>query len=348
MGGPSGPWFQGVAAVAGMAAVAGLAKFGCDYAGLRGLGAVLMLFSFAVTAEAPTQLSQVAPHTALTALGAAIAWLMCLPNSLQPRRLRLLALADALQAFSTALDAVGPSKTSKARRQALAAALRAHYALNDADVDLDGPPGGENEEFSADYVWALLTTDAWQSARGAALSRHLREQARALAGRRWHLLKPLPQDLRPRSSGTGTDNAPAAGTPVTTASHAPAGVPRPKRSGAGRRRAAALLPNAVRTAVGTGAAGGLALFLGVGHSYWAAISAAAVLHSVSAWSTVQRSVQRTLGTAIGLLLTAAALIPHPGPVPIMCMIIVCEFFLEYLVARNYGLGVVFLTPSPCC
>ncbi|MFJ3639978.1 FUSC family protein [Streptomyces sp. NPDC090108] len=354
--GPSGPWFQGVAAVAGMAAVAGLAKFGCDYAGLRGLGAVLMLFSFAVTAEAPTQLSQVLPHTALTALGAAVAWLMCLPNSLQPRRLRLLALADALQAFSTALDAVGPSRTSKARRQALAAALRAHYALNDADVDLDGPQDGEDAEFSADYVWALLTTDAWQSARGAALSRHLREQARHLAERRWHLLKPLPHDLRPRSSRAGgvpaadgaptadAEEPPPASASVAPASHAPAGVPRPKRSGAGRRRAAALLPNAVRTAVGTGAAGGLALFLGVGHSYWAAISAAAVLHSVSAWSTVQRSVQRTLGTAIGLLLTAAALVPHPGPVPIICMIIVCEFFLEYLVARNYGLGVVFLTP----
>ncbi|NEB91312.1 FUSC family protein, partial [Streptomyces bauhiniae] len=111
-----------------------------------------------------------------------------------------------------------------------------------------------------------------------------------------------------------------------------------------RRRAAAFLPTAVRTFVGTAAAGGIALLLGVGHSYWAAISAAAVLHSVNVWSTMQRAVQRTLGTAIGLLLTSAVLFLHPGPVAIICLIIVFEFFLEYVVARNYGLGVVFLTP----
>ncbi|MYS18001.1 FUSC family protein, partial [Streptomyces sp. SID4982] len=98
------------------------------------------------------------------------------------------------------------------------------------------------------------------------------------------------------------------------------------------------------TFVGTAAAGGIALFLGVGHSYWAAISAAAVLHSINVWSTMQRAVQRTLGTAIGLLLTSAVLVMHPGPVAIICLIIVFEFFLEYVVARNYGLGVIFLTP----
>ncbi|MGW5334313.1 hypothetical protein [Streptomyces bauhiniae] len=36
--GPSGPGNQGLTAVLGMAAIAGLAKFGCDHAGLRGLG----------------------------------------------------------------------------------------------------------------------------------------------------------------------------------------------------------------------------------------------------------------------------------------------------------------------
>ncbi|MFB7778531.1 hypothetical protein [Streptomyces bauhiniae] len=89
--GPSGPWNQGLAAVVGMAAVAGLAKFGCDYAGLRGLGAVLILVAFAITAEGTPALTDVLPHTALTALGAAIASLVCLPNSFQPQRLKRLA-----------------------------------------------------------------------------------------------------------------------------------------------------------------------------------------------------------------------------------------------------------------
>ncbi|MGW5046634.1 FUSC family protein [Streptomyces griseoluteus] len=357
--GPSGPWNQGLAAVVGMAAVAGLAKFGCDYAGLRGLGAVLILVAFAVTAEGTPALTDVLPHTALTALGAAVAWLVCLPNSLQPQRLQRLALADALECFARALEAAGPIETSKARHQPVVAALRAHHALDDSD-DSDGvlgltrwPPGHPAATgYSADYVWALLTTDTWRDAEGEIVARHLRERARMLSDRRWRTLLPLPEELPEPPTGDSAPVRPATvvpappetrpPTPPAPAAHADGARPRPR--GRRRRRAAAFLPTAVRTFVGTAAAGGTALLLGVGHSYWAAISAAAVLHSVNVWSTMQRAVQRTLGTAIGLLLTSAVLVLHPGPVAIICLIIVFEFFLEYVVARNYGLGVVFLTP----
>ncbi|MBJ7907464.1 FUSC family protein [Streptomyces sp. DSM 110735] len=352
--GPSGPWFQGVAAVAGMAAVAGLAKFGCDYAGLRGLGAVLILLSFAVTAEGTPGLADVLPHTALAALGAAVAWLVCLPNSLQPQRLQRLALSDALNAFARALDAAGPAEIAKARHQAVAAALRAYHALNESG-------GGEPDQsarpvYSADFVWSLLTDDTRRSTEDAEVARRLREQARVLADRRWHTLLPLPEELLDGSPHARSGDAvtPAEGAAATLPPLPPrTDAPRPldrrtrvqtKRGGPGRRRAAALLPTAVRTAVGTAVAGGLALFLGVGHSYWAAISAAAVLHSVNVWSTVQRSVQRTIGTAVGLLITSAVLVMHPSSLAIICLIIVFEFLLEYVVARNYGLGVVFLTP----
>ncbi|MFK4107271.1 FUSC family protein [Streptomyces sp. NPDC002176] len=354
--GPSGPWNQGLAAVVGMAAVAGLAKFGCDYAGLRGLGAVLILVAFAITAEGTPALTDVLPHTALTALGAAIAWLVCLPNSLQPQRLQRLALADALECFARALEAAGPIETSKARHQAIVAALRAYHALNDPD-DSDGllgltrRPSGRPAAtgYSADYVWALLTTDAWRDAEGEVVARHLREQARMLSDRRWHTLLPLPEELLESHTGDSAPGRPATAPPdtrpPTPLPPAAPGDGRPARPrGRRRRRATALLPTAVRTFVGTAAAGGIALFLGVGHSYWAAISAAAVLHSINVWSTMQRAVQRTLGTAIGLLLTSAVLVLHPGPVAIICLIIVFEFFLEYVVARNYGLGVIFLTP----
>ncbi|MFG3197678.1 FUSC family protein [Streptomyces sp. NPDC048208] len=361
--GPSGPWNQGVAAVVGMAAVAGLAKFGCDYAGLRGLGAVLLLVAFAITAEGTPALTDVLPHTALTALGAAIAWLVCLPNSLQPQRLQRLALADALECFARALEAAGPIETSKARHQAIVAALRAYHALDDSDggggvIGITRRPSGRpaSTGYSADYVWALLTTDTWRDAEGAVVAGHLREQARMLSDRRWHTLLPLPEELFDGSGHSHTGDttpgrpatvvpAPPEPRPPTPLAPAAPGDGKPGRPrGRRRRRAAALLPTAVRTFVGTAAAGGIALFLGVGHSYWAAISAAAVLHSINVWSTMQRAVQRTLGTAIGLLLTSAVLVMHPGPVAIICLIIVFEFFLEYVVARNYGLGVIFLTP----
>ncbi|MCZ0982110.1 FUSC family protein [Streptomyces diastatochromogenes] len=115
-------------------------------------------------------------------------------------------------------------------------------------------------------------------------------------------------------------------------------------TGPAHGRAAVLLVPALRMVLGTGLAGGTALLLGLGHGYWAAISAAAVLHSVNVRTAAQRAVQRTLGTVAGLLLALGVLGLGPGPVTLVLVIVLCEFLLEYVVARNYGLGVVFLTP----
>ncbi|MEU3154356.1 FUSC family protein, partial [Streptomyces griseus] len=109
-------------------------------------------------------------------------------------------------------------------------------------------------------------------------------------------------------------------------------------------RTAVLTVPALRMFLGTGLAGAAALPLGLGHGYWAAISAAAVLHSVNVRTAAQRAVQRTLGTMAGLLLALGVLAARPEPVVLVLVIVVMEFLLEYGVARNYGLGVVFLTP----
>jgi uncharacterized membrane protein YccC len=101
---------------------------------------------------------------------------------------------------------------------------------------------------------------------------------------------------------------------------------------------------ALRMVIGTGLAGGAALLLGLGHGYWAAISAAAVLHSINVRTAAQRAVQRTLGTVAGLMLALGVLSARPDPVVLVLVIVLLEFLLEYVVARDYGLGVVFLTP----
>ncbi len=132
----------------------------------------------------------------------------------------------------------------------------------------------------------------------------------------------------------------------------------PSRSGSVGRRAAELLAGpgsrrhraavhtvpAVRMALGTGVAGGLALLLGLGHGYWAALTAAAVLHSVSLRTTTHRAVQRTLGTLAGLAVAVAVLAAGPGPAQLVAVIVLLEFLLEYAVVRNYALGVLFVTP----
>jgi uncharacterized membrane protein YccC len=96
--------------------------------------------------------------------------------------------------------------------------------------------------------------------------------------------------------------------------------------------------------LGTAVAGGLAAVLGLGHGYWAAITAAAVLHSVNVRTTAQRAAQRALGTVAGLLLALGVLAGQPGAVVLVLVVVVLEFLLEYGVALNYGLAVVFVTP----
>ncbi|WP_425269937.1 FUSC family protein [Kitasatospora cineracea] len=114
--------------------------------------------------------------------------------------------------------------------------------------------------------------------------------------------------------------------------------------GSRRHRAAVHAVPALRMALGTGVAGGLALLLGLGHGYWAALTAAAVLHSVSLRTTTHRAVQRTLGTLAGLAVAVAVLAAGPGPGLLVAVIVLLEFLLEYAVVRNYALGVLFVTP----
>jgi uncharacterized membrane protein YccC len=101
---------------------------------------------------------------------------------------------------------------------------------------------------------------------------------------------------------------------------------------------------ATRVLLGAGVAGTGALLLGLGHPYWAPVSAAAVLQSTSVRMTWHRSIQRGLGTAAGLLLGALLLSAHPRPVTIAVLVVLMQLGIEVLIGRNYALGVVFITP----
>ncbi|WP_225823603.1 FUSC family protein [Streptomyces naphthomycinicus] len=327
-----------VAVVAATAAVAGLAKFACDRTGLGGLGAVLLLFSFAVAANGGPASADVLPRTALAAAGALVAWLLALLGRLvHPDRPQRLAVASALRELGALLDTadrtVGP-----ARHRATAAVLQAYYCLGVAPAT-----GGAREDPRstcvrlADLSWSLLVGSASGAPRDAAgLARRLRRQADVLADRRRRLPE-LPPPV-PSAAGSGAVR-PAPDDP--TARRAWALV---EGGRGGRHPRSVLLVPALRMALGTAVAGWLAVVLGLGHGYWAAVSAAAVLHAMNVRTTAQRAVQRTLGTAAGLLPALGVLALHPDPAVLVLVIVVLEFLLEYTVAGNYGLGVVFLTP----
>ncbi|MEU0849958.1 FUSC family protein [Streptomyces flaveolus] len=346
----------GVAAVvAATSLVAGAAKFACDATRLGGLGAVLLLFSFAVAANDSTTGADVLPYTALAAAGAAWAWLLAVSGRLvHPDRPQRVAVATALRRLADLLDATGAGDPPRqTRHRATTAVLHAYHCLGVAPL-VDAGKAGPGREAAfrrlTDLSWTLLVRSARQGAGDSvATAGLLRRQARLLTDRRRRVpivldeLCPHPAAPAARSGAEGERAAP------------PLGVVAP--DGPAARRATELLRGlhgtapfavlavpALRMALGTCVAGGVAALLHLERGYWAAISAAAVLHSVNLRITSQRAAQRALGTAAGLLLAFAALAAGVEPVVLAVLIVVLEFLLEYAVVRNYALAVVFVTP----
>lgn len=102
--------------------------------------------------------------------------------------------------------------------------------------------------------------------------------------------------------------------------------------------------NVVQNVVSALLAGGIALALGVGHPYWAVVSAVAVIPPARAAHTASRAVHRVIGTLVGVLVTAALLWPDPAVWVLVVIIAVCQFGAELLIGRHYGAALVFVTP----
>ncbi|MEU6578986.1 FUSC family protein [Streptomyces sp. NPDC046805] len=327
-----------IAVIAAMAVVAGLSKFICDATQLTGLGAVLMLFSFAVAANgSASHPSDVLIQTAWAAVGAFTAWVLALAAwPLQPDRPQRLAVALALRDIAALLEQGGGRRDSgQLRDRATGSVLQAYRSLG-LTPSATARHHIEQQEWCvplADLAWSLLIRSVRPQPPDTATARRLRRHAR-LVTVRYRRLPPLPPEAFPPAVPVEAveTTAPAAGAGATADGFG------------GRRGIGALVVPALRMTLGTGIAGGVAAFMSFGHGYWAALSAAAVLHSVNVRATVLRSIQRTLGTAAGLLITIGVLAAHPAPVAVICLIVLFEFLMEYVVARNYGLGVVFLTP----
>lgn len=88
----------------------------------------------------------------------------------------------------------------------------------------------------------------------------------------------------------------------------------------------------------------LALALGFERPYWVPISCAAILQGATFRAVWQRNVHRIAGTAIGMGLAWIIFSLNPNLWVLAVLIIALSFAIEYLVTRNYGLAVVFITP----
>ncbi|MFD5874816.1 FUSC family protein [Streptomyces sp. NPDC060322] len=312
------------------ALLAAVQKTFCDATRIGPPGNVIFAFVTSAALFAPQELGQVPGHMALMLAAGAFSWLVTAGPALRRRE--------------------GPERLATARALDAAAA----YAAD---------PGPRTR-----HAAAAAVQGAWQSLLAAgrptpvrqALERLVVHAERALATTTagGHLGDAGPEELRgwaARTRGRG---------PVPDPPSAPGTVEQlfgidaeraGRRMRRGRREArrrllralapgSPVLPVAVRTLVGCALAGYASSALGVGHPYWAVVTAASVYQpnlSLS-WS---RGLQRTVGNLLGVLVFAAVIpLARVGPLVLVLCVLFFNFAAEALITRNYWLGSVAVTP----
>jgi uncharacterized membrane protein YccC len=88
----------------------------------------------------------------------------------------------------------------------------------------------------------------------------------------------------------------------------------------------------------------LALAAGWAHPAWAAIGATAVMQGTHLHLTVQRAVQRTVGTVIGAGLAWLFLANHPTFWWVLLAVVLLQFATELVIGFNYVFGLICVTP----
>jgi uncharacterized membrane protein YccC len=102
---------------------------------------------------------------------------------------------------------------------------------------------------------------------------------------------------------------------------------------------------ALRVGVAAVIAGAVGEMTGLERSYWAAAAAVLVLYQGLNWVlAMQRGIERTLGTMLGLILAAILSLFHPDGLALIGAIVLLQFVGQLFVRSNYALAVAFFTP----
>ena len=86
--------------------------------------------------------------------------------------------------------------------------------------------------------------------------------------------------------------------------------------------------------------------LGLDRAYWIVAAAVLVLHQGLDWNrSLQRGIERVIGTLLGLTLAGLVLWLDPQGPWLAATLAVLQFLIWMLVARNYALAVIFITAA---
>jgi hypothetical protein len=100
----------------------------------------------------------------------------------------------------------------------------------------------------------------------------------------------------------------------------------------------------LRNGLAVAAAGTIATAAGIGHPYWAMVSAVVPLAARDLSAQVVRGVHRLVGTALGLVLAGVLLAVDPPAPALIGVVTVLQVAAELLVGRNYAVALVAVTP----
>jgi uncharacterized membrane protein YccC len=124
--------------------------------------------------------------------------------------------------------------------------------------------------------------------------------------------------------------------------------PHGRRSTVARLRVASaresvVIPVAARVAVAVALGVAIGRALGLEHSYWVALTAAAALQADSFTGLARRSMNRLVGTCVGVVAAAGFFALHPPPAVVAVVAILALWLAEIVIADNYVLGVTFIS-----
>lgn len=101
---------------------------------------------------------------------------------------------------------------------------------------------------------------------------------------------------------------------------------------------------ALRVGIAVAIAGSLGEMLGLTRAYWAMAAATLVLHQgLNLQASLRRSIDRTVGTLVGIGLAALVLVLHPTGLWLIATLMALQFLVELLVVRKYAVAVIFVT-----
>jgi uncharacterized membrane protein YccC len=273
------------------------------------------------------------PHLArvamLVAAGGAVSWVLHMLGALwQPRGPEHQAVANAASAVADFIDSAAQGPADLPRHKAAT-------TLHDA--------------------WRALIS--WQPARDRPQARLDQLQA---CSRELHGL--FAAAVRESSAGRALDPGASAGARnvefrvarlakenIPTGPNERFSFPRPREMIASSFAWSGQPPRiALRVGAAALIAGAIGAWMGFERSYWAAAAAVLILHQGLNWTlAMQRGLERSLGTMLGLVFAAALTWLHPSGIVLIVWVVVLQFIGQLFARTNYAFAVFFFTQWRC-